>query len=401
MDHNQGRAQEARVSDVVEVQSALPFGAGARQAGLGVVTMPGEVEHGNGTQRADGIALTGAVTFDQDLYGGDDRAGYVGSIGVADDEQQDERERALARCGGRPLFWAAACCRVSVAAWAARWSGALTGRGPLLRSKLQSFTAPKSVMGDLPVEDESGEVRARDALCLPRRRSSRATRRLAAWLPKGVCRNDFHAHSGHLNRPGGTGLPAAGREDRRPRRRLPQAAAQPDHLAHPQRRLRHGRQDAGRLGPDICGRDAGAAARARARQHAEEHCGQAARGGGGAGHGQGQADQGLGPGRACAARARARARASARARACGCRRQAAQPLGPERRRRPVRGPARPWPRPVRRCACARFPGCPASTPPGGGLFLAASADAGWHSTRLLVGTALCETSFVGHPTAAA
>lgn len=66
--------------------------------------MPGEVEHGNGTQRADGIALTGAVTFDQDLYGGDDRAGYVGSIGVADDEQQDERERALARCGGRPLF---------------------------------------------------------------------------------------------------------------------------------------------------------------------------------------------------------------------------------------------------------------------------------------------------------
>jgi hypothetical protein len=160
MDHNQGRAQEARVSDVVEVQSALPFGAGARQAGLGVVTMPGEVEHGNGTQRADGIALTGAVTFDQDLYGGDDRAGYVGSIGVADDEQQDERERALARCGGRPLFWAAACCRVSVAAWAARWSGALTGRGPLLRSKLQSFTAPKSVMGDLPVEDESGEVRA-------------------------------------------------------------------------------------------------------------------------------------------------------------------------------------------------------------------------------------------------
>ncbi|KAK9834053.1 hypothetical protein WJX81_006031 [Elliptochloris bilobata] len=79
--------------------------------------MPGEA---NGTQRADGIALTGAVAFDQELYGGDDRAGYVGSIGVADDEQQDERERTLA-------------------------------------SKLQSFTAPKSVMGDLPEEDASGE----------------------------------------------------------------------------------------------------------------------------------------------------------------------------------------------------------------------------------------------------
>ena len=57
--------------------------------------MPGEA---NGAQRADGISLTGAVTFDQELYGGDDRAGYVGSIGVADDAEQDERERALARC---------------------------------------------------------------------------------------------------------------------------------------------------------------------------------------------------------------------------------------------------------------------------------------------------------------
>jgi len=63
--------------------------------------------------------------------------------------------------------------------------------------------------------------------------------------------------------------------------------------------------------------------------------------------------------------------------------------------------APPGPGPARRCARAQFPGCPASTPPGGGSVLAASADAGWHSTRLLVGTALCETSYVGHPTAAA
>lgn len=34
------------------------------------------------------------------------------------------------------------------------------------RSKLQSFTAPKSVMGDLPVEDASGEVRAPGTLRL-------------------------------------------------------------------------------------------------------------------------------------------------------------------------------------------------------------------------------------------
>lgn len=61
------------------------------------LSMPGEVEHSNGAQRVEGIALTGTVAFDQELYGGDDRVGYVGSIGVADDDQQDERERALAR----------------------------------------------------------------------------------------------------------------------------------------------------------------------------------------------------------------------------------------------------------------------------------------------------------------
>ena len=69
--------------------------------------MPGEA---NGAQRTEGISLTGPVTFDQELYGGDDRAGYVGSIGVADDADQDERERALARCA--PFFcnFAPGCC---------------------------------------------------------------------------------------------------------------------------------------------------------------------------------------------------------------------------------------------------------------------------------------------------
>lgn len=48
-------------------------------------------------QQANGISLTGAPTFDQDLYGGgDDRyEGYERSIGLA--EEQDERAQAVER----------------------------------------------------------------------------------------------------------------------------------------------------------------------------------------------------------------------------------------------------------------------------------------------------------------
>lgn len=77
--------------------------------GHSVGSMPGEA---NGAQRAEGISLTGPATFDQELYGGDDRAGYVGSIGVADDADQDERERALARCA---IVLFLCCARVQLA----------------------------------------------------------------------------------------------------------------------------------------------------------------------------------------------------------------------------------------------------------------------------------------------
>lgn len=52
-------------------------------------------ENGDGQQ--NGVPITGA-TFDQELYGGVDRyAGFDTSIGLNVDEDQDERERALAR----------------------------------------------------------------------------------------------------------------------------------------------------------------------------------------------------------------------------------------------------------------------------------------------------------------
>ena len=61
--------------------------------------MSGEQRPTSDEQRQDGVALTGAVTFDQDLYGaGSDRfAGYTQSIGVGEDDEQDEREQALSR----------------------------------------------------------------------------------------------------------------------------------------------------------------------------------------------------------------------------------------------------------------------------------------------------------------
>lgn len=50
-------------------------------------------------QRQEGVSLTG-IAYDKELYdGGSDRfAGYTQSIGVGEDDEQDEREQALARC---------------------------------------------------------------------------------------------------------------------------------------------------------------------------------------------------------------------------------------------------------------------------------------------------------------
>lgn len=52
-------------------------------------------EKGNGEQ--NGVPMTGA-TFDQELYGASDRyAGFDTSIGLDVGDEQDERERALAK----------------------------------------------------------------------------------------------------------------------------------------------------------------------------------------------------------------------------------------------------------------------------------------------------------------
>ena len=61
-------------------------------------------EQANGEQREQGVSLTG-IAYDKELYdGGSDRfAGYTQSIGVGEDDEQDEREQALARCARCPM----------------------------------------------------------------------------------------------------------------------------------------------------------------------------------------------------------------------------------------------------------------------------------------------------------
>ena len=48
-------------------------------------------------QRADGISLTG-LAFDKELYGGGDAGNYENSIGVAEEDELDEREQSVRRC---------------------------------------------------------------------------------------------------------------------------------------------------------------------------------------------------------------------------------------------------------------------------------------------------------------
>ena len=47
-------------------------------------------------QTEQGVPLTGAG-FDRELYGTGEETPYLPSIGVGDDEEQDEREQALSR----------------------------------------------------------------------------------------------------------------------------------------------------------------------------------------------------------------------------------------------------------------------------------------------------------------
>ena len=48
----------------------------------------------------EGVALTGTVVYDQELYGDQPNsfAGYSQSLGVGQDDEQDEREQALSKC---------------------------------------------------------------------------------------------------------------------------------------------------------------------------------------------------------------------------------------------------------------------------------------------------------------
>lgn len=58
-------------------------------------------ENGNGEQ--NGVPTKG-TTFDQELYGASDRyAGFDTSIGLDVGDEQDERERALAKCVPKAL----------------------------------------------------------------------------------------------------------------------------------------------------------------------------------------------------------------------------------------------------------------------------------------------------------
>jgi hypothetical protein len=49
------------------------------------------------TNQNQGVALTGSVAFDKELYGAPDRDEYVGSIAALDADEADEQEQALAR----------------------------------------------------------------------------------------------------------------------------------------------------------------------------------------------------------------------------------------------------------------------------------------------------------------
>lgn len=65
-------------------------------------------------RRAEGIAASlQQPVYDQDLYGGatDGYAGYDRSIGIADtEEEMDEREHAVRRCGSLDLLCSSVQC---------------------------------------------------------------------------------------------------------------------------------------------------------------------------------------------------------------------------------------------------------------------------------------------------
>ena len=141
-------------------------------------------------ENGKGVSLTGRA-LDEDIYGGAGAA-YTREVAEVDeeDEEMDERERAVARCAGPaaslslggpngrqggPLGSAVrllGCARGGSGGRRRRWppAAATPAAGRLTTaalfccaffacSKLASYTAPKAVMSDLPVQEDGDEVR--------------------------------------------------------------------------------------------------------------------------------------------------------------------------------------------------------------------------------------------------
>ena len=159
--------------------------------------------------KEEDVALTGKA-MDRELFGaGPDRfAGYDAAIAVGEeDEEQDERERLVARWGsvaGRiPASSAPAALPRTPGSTPSDGDGPGSGARPggrrrarcvstapqhalplLPRSKLASYTAPKSVLSDLPTQEDGDQVRclcssvpraaARLRPCCRRRAAARA-----------------------------------------------------------------------------------------------------------------------------------------------------------------------------------------------------------------------------------
>ena len=100
-----------------------------------------------------GVPLTG-LAFDTDLYGNGAETPYMPSIGVGDDEEQDEREQALSRsvCSS-----CKACC-VMQPSFVAR-NARSTDLVPHAHRRRMQYTAPKSVLNSIPT-DANDSVRS-------------------------------------------------------------------------------------------------------------------------------------------------------------------------------------------------------------------------------------------------
>ncbi len=108
-----------------------------------------------------GVSLTG-IAYDKDLYdGGADRfAGYTQSIGVGEDDEQDERDQALARCTApRSIDQQCSCGRGACICSCMRADLATASRNSSCRCwrRRMQYNAPKKIMAEVPVEGDAAE----------------------------------------------------------------------------------------------------------------------------------------------------------------------------------------------------------------------------------------------------